>query len=101
MNSVKKDLILHEKILRNEIFFTETKWPHFNLLFEDIKKLSNKLPKNKTVVSLERNRLYGGISLFAPFFKQNFISIDCFTKNLFKRVSFYVLSTVSHFIFHN
>ena len=85
MNSVKKDLILHEKILRNEIFFTETKWPHFNLLFEDIKKLSNKLPKNKTVVSLERNRLYGGISLFAPFFKQNFISIDCFTKNLFKR----------------
>ena len=76
----------HEQILRNEIFFTKNKWPHFDLLFEDLKKISKNSSKNKTIISLERNRLYGGISLFAPFFfKQKFISIDCYTKKLFKR----------------
>ena len=29
----------HENFLRNEIFFTEKKWPHFNLIFNDLKKL--------------------------------------------------------------
>ena len=85
MNYNKKKIEEHEKTLKEEIFFTKSKWPHFDLLFEDIKKLSKKLSKNKTIVSLERNRLYGGISLFAPFFKQKFIAIDCYTEKLFKR----------------
>ena len=24
----------HEKFLKKKIYFTETKWPHFNLLFK-------------------------------------------------------------------
>ena len=39
----------------------------------------------KTIVSLERNRLYGGISLFGPFFRQKFIAVDCHTNTLYKR----------------
>ena len=83
-----KKIKKHEKILREEIFFNNTKWPHFDLLFNDIKNFSQKLRKNKKVISLERNRLYDGISLFAPFFKQEFISVDCYTDKLFKRGSY-------------
>lgn len=85
MKKVKKNIAEHEKILKEEVFFTKKKWPHFDLLFEDIKNISKKFLKTKTVICLERNRLYGGISLFAPFFKQKFISIDCYTEKLFKR----------------
>ena len=82
----KINIIEHEKILKKKIFFTETKWPHFNLIFEDIKSFSKKIQKNSTVVSLERNTLYGGISLFAPFFdNHNFISVDCITNILKNR----------------
>ena len=76
----------HENFLKKKVFFTETKWPHFNLLFNDIKKLSKVTKKNSCVVSLERNNLYGGTSLFAPFFsKHNFVSVDCITPELKKR----------------
>jgi len=76
----------HEKFLKEKIFFTETKWPHFKLIFDDLKSFSKKIKKNSTIVSLERNTLYGGISLFAPFFnKHNFISIDCISSRLKKR----------------
>ena len=76
----------HEKFLKKNIFFTETKWPHFNLVFDDIKSLSKSIKKKSIIVSLERNALYGGISLFAPFFdKHDFISIDCISPTLKKR----------------
>ena len=82
----KINIIEHEKILKKKIFFTETKWPHFNLIFDDIKNFSKKIKKNSTIVSLERNNLYGGIRLFAPFFdNHNFISVDCITNTLKKR----------------
>ena len=77
----------HEKILKEEVFFTKNKWPHFDILFKGIKKIA-KLTKNKNkkVVMLERTNLYGGISLFAPFFEEkNFTSIDCVTNTLLKR----------------
>jgi hypothetical protein len=32
----------HEKTLKEKVFFTKDRWPHFNLLFDDIKKLSKK-----------------------------------------------------------
>ena len=77
----------HEKFLKKQVFFTKTKWPHFNLIFDDLKNFSKKIKKNSTVVSLERNTLYGGISLFAPFFdKHDFISIDCISRVLKKEV---------------
>jgi len=82
----KVSLIEHEKFIKKTIFFTEKKWPHFNLIFDDVKNLSKKIKKNSTVVSFERNSLYGGISLFAPFFQQhNFLSIDCISTKLKKR----------------
>jgi SAM-dependent methyltransferase len=77
---------VHEKILRDEIFFTKNKWPHFDILFNGIKKIAKLTKKNQKVVMLERTNLYGGVSLFAPFFKKkNFTSVDCITENLLKR----------------
>ena len=76
----------HENYLKKKVFFTETKWPHFNLLFNDIKKLSKLIKTDSCVVSLERNNLYGGASLFAPFFSNHkFISVDCVSPALKKR----------------
>ena len=73
---------IHEKILRDEIFFTKNKWPHFDILFNGIKKIAKLTKKNQKVVMLERTNLYGGISLFAPFFKEkNFTSVDCITES--------------------
>ena len=75
----------HEKILINKIFFSNSKWPHFELLINDIKKISKK-KEFKNILSLERGGLYGGISLFAPYFnKKKFISIDCSPKKILKR----------------
>lgn len=89
----------HEIFLKNEIFFTEKKWPHFNLIFDDFKKLSLKMKTNSTIISLERNNLYGGVSLFAPFFyKQNFISVDCISPKLKKRGSYNKVNNLSKII---
>ncbi len=78
----------HNKFLKEEVFFVDTKWPHFDLLFKDIERLS-KNKKIKNVVSLERGSLYGDISLFAPYFNdKNFISIDCSTKRILSRGSY-------------
>ncbi len=83
-----KKLKDHVNTLKKEVFFTNSKWPHFNLLFKDIKKLSN-TKKFKKILSLERGSLYGNISLFAPlFYKKNFISIDCSTKKILSRGSY-------------
>ena len=71
MNLSKKKLEIHENFLREKVFFTKDKWPHFDLLFSDVKKFSKKFSEKKTIVSLERNRLYGGISLFGPFLDKN------------------------------
>lgn len=79
------NLLKHENTLKKNVFFIKSKWPHFDILFEDIKSLA-KNKKIKQVISLERGGLYGSISLFAPFFKnKNFISIDCSTENIKKR----------------
>lgn len=79
------NILKHELLLRNKVFFTKNKWPHFDLLFNDIKKISKNY-KNKNVVFLERTNLYGGVSLFAPFFlKSNFISVDCITEKILSR----------------
>ena len=36
----------HDKVLRNEVFFVNNKWPHFEILFNDIKKFS----RNKKIM---------------------------------------------------
>jgi SAM-dependent methyltransferase len=89
----------HENFLRNEIFFTEKKWPHFNLIFNDLKKLSKEMKANSKIISFERNNLYGGVSLFGPFFnKQNFISVDCISPKLKKRGSYNKIDKLSKII---
>ena len=78
----------HIKFLKEEVFFVNTKWPHFNLLFDDIEKLS-KEKKYGNVISLERASLYGDISLFGPYFhKKKFTAIDCSTKKIRSRGSY-------------
>lgn len=78
-------LLNHENELKKKVFFIHEKWPHFNILFEDIKSLSRK-KKIKKIISLERGNLYGKISLFSPYFEnKNFISVDCSTSKIRKR----------------
>ena len=92
---MKYNLANHEEALRENIFFTKNKWPHFDLLFSDIKKLSKKYKKKK-VLFLERTNLYGGISLFGPFFKNSELtSIDCITSNLIRSGQYNKTQTIS------
>ena len=89
----------HEKYLREKVFYTNSKWPHFNLIFKDLKKFAKNSKKNSVIVSLERNSLYGGISLFAPFFfKQSFISVDCVSPKLKKRGAYNQIKAKSEVI---
>lgn len=39
---MKENIKLHERILKKEVFFNKEKWPHFDLLFNDIKKIAKK-----------------------------------------------------------
>ena len=82
----KKDIKNHENALKEKVFLNKSKWPHFDLLFDDIKKLS-KYSDKKDITILERNGLYGNISLLAPFFvnKNKVTSVDCSTVNIKKR----------------
>lgn len=73
-----QQIALHRQMLAEKVFQVESKWPQFGLLLDDCDKLSKVLPKNSTIVCMERTLLYGGISLFAPLFSQHeFISLDC------------------------
>ena len=86
---MNKKLLIHEKYLKEEIFFTDKKWPQYNLLINDIKILSKKTKKNSKLLFLERTNLYGGVSLLAPFFKVNEImSLDYSTKKILSRKSY-------------
>ena len=68
----------HIDVLQTRVFEVDTKWPHFQLLIDDLVDMADRLPAGSRVVSLERNHLYGGFSLFAPLFeRQDFISVDC------------------------
>lgn len=68
----------HEAMLAERVFQSDTILPHFQLLLLDLRRLAAELEPSARVVSLERGLLYGGISLFAPFFhRQEFISVDC------------------------
>lgn len=81
---MKIKLKKHEKALKEEVFFTTNRWPHFNLLFDDIKKLSKK--KINKIICIERTNLYGAISLFKPFFSdKEFTSVDCSPTKILKR----------------
>lgn len=68
----------HLAFLHEKVFQTETKWPQFELLLDDLVTLADEVEAGSTVVSLERTLLYGGISLTAPLFTgHDFISVDC------------------------
>jgi len=68
----------HLAFLRERIFQTETKWPHFTRLLDDVKTLAAELQNGADVVILERAYVYGGDSLFAPIFsKQKVTVVDC------------------------
>lgn len=69
-------LLEHENYLREKVFRTN-QWPQYELLLEDIRKLARQTKWNASVVSYERNIMYGGTSLFAPYFdKQRFSAVD-------------------------
>ncbi len=73
-----EDLAGHLAVLAEKVFQTATKWPHFDLLLADVRRLAGEMPVGATVVSMERGLLYGGCSLIAPFFQNHdFIALDC------------------------
>ena len=75
--------------MRENVFFTKVKWPHFNLLFDDIKKLSQINSENKKILFIERSNLYGNLSLFAPYFNNQLVaSIDCSEQYIKSRGSY-------------
>src|SRR5690606_28153542 len=68
----------HRRMLEERVFQVETKWPHFRRLIVDVAALAEGSATGDRVVCMERSLLYGGISLFAPFFhRQDFVSVDC------------------------
>ena len=68
----------HLAFLKEQIFFTGTKWPQFERMLSDIVQLEAELDSGSDVVILERAYIYGGDSLFAPLFQRhNVIAIDC------------------------
>jgi len=72
------DLKKHIDVLKNNVFHIHDKWPQFNLLLEDLFELQGIFNTDVVVACMERTLLYGGYSLFAPFFRnKNFISLDC------------------------
>ncbi len=74
----KEALDGHLAVLQEKVFQVSTKWPQYRLLLTDICTLADTLPIGSRVVCLERSLLYGGYSLFAPFFDaQHFEGIDC------------------------
>lgn len=84
-SSLKK----HEQYLKKNVFFVDSKWPQFDILFQDIKNLSKKVNSKTNILSIERGGLYGNISIFAPFFiKGNFHSIDCSGNKIKKRKAY-------------
>jgi SAM-dependent methyltransferase len=79
----------HLALLREKVFQTETKWPQFDLMLDDMRRFADALPPGARVVALERTLLYGGISLFAPLFhRQDFVSLDCSPQTATKRGSY-------------
>jgi SAM-dependent methyltransferase len=74
----QESLAQHQRMLEERVFQVTRKWPQFRRLIADMRRLAEETPANAVVVSLERTLLYGGLSLFAPFFhRQDFISVDC------------------------
>lgn len=72
------DLAGHLAVLTEKVFQTAAKWPHFELLLKDVRRLADETPAGARIVSMERGLLYGGCSLIAPFFQHHdFISLDC------------------------
>ena len=86
---VEARLKKHEELLKERVYQTGTKWPHYRLLLRDVGELAQELSTNATVVALERGLLYGGYSLLGPYFhRQNFLSIDCSPSSADDRGSF-------------
>lgn len=72
------ELAAYLDMLGERVFQVASKWPHFRRLLADLPELARNLADGATAACLERTLLYGGVSLFAPFFqRQHFISIDC------------------------
>lgn len=76
----------HLEVLRSDVFQVETKWPHFQLLLDDLTDLAGQMAPGAHVVLMERGLLYGGCSLAAPFFAEQTVStVDCSPPSAKKR----------------
>jgi hypothetical protein len=68
----------HVAFLRDRVFQTATRWPHYARLLDDLLQIAQALPPRTDVVILERASAHGGESLFAPLFPdQHVFVVDC------------------------
>jgi len=68
----------HLRFLKERYYQVETKWPQFNLLFDEVKYLKDKLSNDKSILVLERAYFCGGYTLFGPLFSPNVMyAVDC------------------------
>jgi SAM-dependent methyltransferase len=68
----------HFRFLRDHFYFTEAKWPQFNLLMKTTEDLIGKVEEHQKVLILERCYFYGGYALFEPLFtKGEVTTLDC------------------------
>ena len=75
--SITSKIERYLELLATDVFRVETRWPQFQLLLDDMRELSQSDGGEDVVVSIERNALYGGVSLFAPLFQHcQFSSVD-------------------------
>lgn len=72
--------------IAEKIFCSKSRWPQFTLLLDDLYNLSLEQSSKSRILSIERNVLYGGVSVFAPLFKENiFHSLDLTPLDSLKR----------------
>jgi len=88
--SISEDkLRKHLSLLREQVFQTATKWPHFNLLLNDLIRLATELKDGSSVVTLERSLLYGGYSVVAPLLRGHRVTaVDCSPRTADERADY-------------
>ena len=77
--SVSEQALLdHVEFLKQDFYQVETKWPQFQILFDEFAQLNKTLCADDTVLVLERAYFYGGFTLFAPILANaQVVAVDC------------------------
>ena len=71
MNNSKKEII--EELTKN--LFDTKRWPHYQLMFDHLDQITNKINDSQRLAILERCYIYGGFSIFSSLFETLLLDI--------------------------